>query len=85
MKKLFGIALLSLFMATSLPALAEPVDLNQADAETLATLPGIGKVRAQAIVEDRKANGPYQSLDELTRVDGIGATTVAKLKDEATL
>ncbi|WP_353981852.1 ComEA family DNA-binding protein [Salinicola endophyticus] len=85
MKKLFGIALLSLFMAASLPALADPVNLNQADAETLATLPGIGEVKAQAIVEDRKANGKYESLDDLTRVSGIGETTVAKLKDDATL
>ena len=71
----------------ALPALAQdaPVNINEASAEELATLPGIGEVKAQAIVDDREANGDYKSLEDLTRVDGIGETTVSNLAEEATL
>jgi competence protein ComEA len=58
-----------------LPALvwAGPVDINTADAETLAAeLDGIGLARAQAIVEDRQANGPFVGAEDLGRVKGVG-------------
>ncbi|MDW7746924.1 ComEA family DNA-binding protein [Halomonas sp.] len=62
----------------------EPINVNSADAELLAELPGIGETRAAAIVEDREANGPYASADELTRVSGIGEATVEGLADQVT-
>jgi competence protein ComEA len=54
-------------------AWAGPVDLNTADAATLARdLKGIGPARAEAIVAWREANGPFRSAEELVRVQGIG-------------
>jgi competence protein ComEA len=47
------------------------VDLNQADAETLATLPGVGPGLAERIVAFRSANGPFASPDELLDVAGF--------------
>lgn len=58
-------------------ALAGPVNINTADAETIsAELQGVGITKAIAIVEYRKANGPFKSHDDLTQVKGIGARTV---------
>ena len=57
-----------------------PVDINAADVDTLVALPGVGAVRAAAIVEDRTANGPFGSIDELARVHGIGPATVEQLR-----
>lgn len=53
--------------------LAGPVNVNTADAATLAAeLTGVGPVLADAIVRDREENGHYASPDALTRVSGIG-------------
>ncbi|MDZ4168822.1 MAG: ComEA family DNA-binding protein [Coriobacteriia bacterium] len=49
-----------------------PVDLNSADAAALDTLPGIGPATAAKIVADREANGPFASVEDLSRVSGIG-------------
>jgi len=58
-------------------ALAGPVDINKADAKTIAKeLDGIGLSRAQAIVEYREKNGAFKSLDDLKKVKGIGAKTL---------
>ena len=55
-------------------AWAGPVNLNSADASTLAKeLDGIGPAKAQAIVEYRQKNGPFRSAEDLLKVDGIGA------------
>ncbi len=60
-------------LALQQPALAGPVNVNTADAATIAAeLSGIGLVRAQAIVEYREANGPFASIDDLLEVSGIG-------------
>ena len=54
-------------------ALAGPVNLNSADAATLAKeLDGIGPAKAQAIIEFRQKNGPFRSPEDLLKVDGIG-------------
>jgi len=54
-------------------ALAGPVNLNSADAATLAKeLDGIGPAKAQAIVEYRQKNGPFRTAEDLLKVDGIG-------------
>ena len=56
---------------------AGPVNINTADAETLALeLTGIGPALAAAIVEDREANGDFSTTQELTRVSGVGARVV---------
>ena len=56
------------------------IHVNSATAELLASLPGIGMVRAQAIVEDRSRNGRYHKLEDLVRVRGIGVATVERLR-----
>lgn len=53
--------------------LAGPVNINTADAETLAMeLTGVGPALAAAIVADREANGEFPSAEALARVRGIG-------------
>ena len=57
-------------------AVAGPVNVNSADAETIsAELRGVGISKAIAIVEYRKANGLFKSIDDLTQVKGIGRWT----------
>lgn len=66
-------------IVSCLPVLAwaGPVDINKADAKTIAKeLNGIGLSRAQAIVEYREKNGAFKSVDELRKVKGIGAKTL---------
>lgn len=62
-----------------------PVSLNTATAEQLDTLPGVGPVTAQSILEWREQNGGFTSVQELLEVDGIGAATLAKLTPHVTL
>ena len=64
----------------SLEAGAAPVNLNTATAEELDGLPGIGEATAQAIIEDREANGPFLSPEDLMRVSGIGEKKFERLE-----
>jgi len=58
-------------------AAAGPVDINSADAVTIAKeLQGIGLSRAKAIVDYREKNGAFKSADDLRKVKGIGARTL---------
>jgi competence protein ComEA len=57
-----------------------PVDLNKANVESLATVPGIGKVTAERIVQWREANGPFRRVEDLMKVKGIGDKTFDKLR-----
>ena len=50
----------------------EQINLNTAPPLDLARLPGIGESRARAIVDYRDANGPFQSVEDLLAVSGIG-------------
>jgi competence protein ComEA len=76
MKWLYA-AVLSTFIALGAIAQAAPVDINTAGAKALATaMTGVGEKRAQRIVDYRAKNGPFKSLDDLTRVKGIGKATV---------
>ncbi len=62
---------------------AEPVDINQATAEEIATaLKGIGLAKAQAIVAHRENFGPFTSVEDLTLVKGIGAKTVEENRSD---
>jgi competence protein ComEA len=69
-------ALFAVALAVSGIAWAAPVDINTADAKTLETLNGIGAAKAQAIVAYRTANGPFKSVEDLAKVDGVGEKTV---------
>jgi len=59
------------------------IDVNSASAERLARLPGVGDVLAERIVADRVANGPFASLDDLLRVDGLGPAKLEALRPHA--
>lgn len=61
------------------------IDLNTASVERLATLPGIGPVKAQAIVAYRGQNGPFASVVDITRVSGIGPSNYEAIRDLATV
>lgn len=61
------------------PAADGRLDLNQATAEQLELLPGIGPSMAFRIVEDREANGRFHKVGDLSRVKGLGASTIKKL------
>ena len=65
-------------------AITGPVNLNTATAAQLDALPGIGPATAAAIVHDRETNGPFASVDDLTRVRGIGPAKLAQLRDLVT-
>lgn len=61
------------------------LDLNTATVEQLQTLPGIGPARAQSIVDYRTQNGPFQSPEELSAVDGIGMGLLDQVRDLITV
>ena len=61
------------------------ININTADSTSLATLSGIGQSKAGAIVEYRKANGPFASTQDLASVKGIGERTVEKNADRLTI
>ncbi len=82
MKKLL-LVLVSVF-AFSIPAWAI-VDLNTATQSQLESLDGVGPRKAQAIIEYRKKNGAFKSVDELDKVPGFGKKTVIKLKKDITV
>jgi competence protein ComEA len=82
---IFKAAALTLLLATSAFA-ADKVDINTADAAVLETaLIGIGPAKAAAIVEYRKANGPFKSAEELALVKGIGLRTVEQNRERIEL
>lgn len=71
--------------ATQPPTEPGPLDLNRATAQELTTLPGIGEVLAQRIVDYREAHGPFRSVDELIAVEGIGEGKLEKLRELVTV
>ena len=56
-----------------------PVAVYSADADELDTLPGVGEVIAQRIIEEREENGPFYYPEDLMNVNGIGEKTLEKL------
>ena len=61
-----------------------PIDLNRASAGQLTRLPGIGPKIARRIVDDRNQRGPFKSVDDLSRVRGIGKKTLERLGSKIT-
>jgi competence ComEA-like helix-hairpin-helix protein len=63
----------------------QPIPINRADENILASLPGIGPVLAERIVQRRNQHGPFQAKEELLEVNGIGPKKYAGLVDRITL
>ncbi len=86
---LFRYFLLSLCLSLTSPVFAEepvPININTADAVTLSTaLKGVGVRKAEAIITYRDSYGPFQSVDELTAVKGIGESLLNKNRDKIVL
>ncbi len=61
------------------------ININLASTELLVALPGIGEVKAQAIVDYRNQEGPFHRTDELMKVPGIGPVTYEGVKDLVTV
>ena len=66
------------------PAAAGVININTASEAELQKLPGLNAPKAAAAIEYRNANGPFASCQDLKKVKGIGAKTVAKLLDSCT-
>ncbi|MFG3720400.1 helix-hairpin-helix domain-containing protein [Streptomyces massasporeus] len=67
--------------AGGVAAPAAPIPLNTATADQLDTLPGVGPVLAQHIIDYRTQHGGFRSVDELREVNGIGDRRFADLRD----
>src|SRR3989339_452854 len=90
MKKLFLLLMILggifLFMQNVLADDSLKININTADVGTLdLLLPGIGAVKAQAIIDYRELNGPFETIEEIMDVSGIGQVTFDGLKDLMTV
>jgi competence protein ComEA len=70
---------------TSIPAPTGLININTATQEELDTLPGIGPVKAQNIIDYRNSNGPFNTLEAIQDVGGIGPVTYENLKELITV
>lgn len=82
MKK--SILTLVAFLSFSISAFAA-VNINTATQAELESLQGVGPVKAQAIIDYRKKNGGFKSVDDIKNVDGIGDATLEKLRKDLSI
>ena len=73
-----------LWFATSGAAFAV-VNINTATKEELTTLKGVGDKRAQEIIDYRKKNGNFKSIDDLEKVPGIGPGLMKQIRSDVTV
>ncbi|MCB1875207.1 MAG: helix-hairpin-helix domain-containing protein [Chromatiales bacterium] len=86
MRFLSHLLVIAAFLAAIGTATAGTVNINKADVEALQeNLPGIGPVKAKAIVDYRKKNGPFKNVDDLKQVPGIGDKLLSKIRKDASL
>ena len=85
MSRIFAAAALAIACFAFAPAASAAVNLNTASRDELVTVPGIGPAKAQAIVEHRKAHGPFKSVDDLKQVKGFRDKLVERLRPELTV
>ncbi len=92
MKKLVSLLLMAICLVFTAPvmapAAAKPaqatvvaaLNVNVATAKELQSLPGIGEVTAARIIDYRKTNGKFVSLEDMMKVKGIGTKTLEKIR-----
>ena len=61
------------------------ISINNASLEELQSLPGIGSKKAQDIIDYRNQNGPFQAIEDLLKIPGIGDNLFAQIKENITL
>jgi len=64
---------------------SELININTASVEELDSLPGIGPTIAQRIIDYREENGPFQTIDDIVNVSGIGPATFENIKELITV
>ncbi len=67
--------------APSASSQSGPVNINTADEAALDRIPGVGPATARSIVKEREKNGPFSSVDDITRVEGIGKKKLERMRD----
>jgi len=83
MKKSILVLLAFLFLTVNIALAA--VNINTADKKALASLPGIGDVKAEAIIKYRKDHGEFKNIKDLVNVKGVGPKTLDKLSKDITI
>ena len=82
MKKILSLlVVLALFALNAIAA----VNINTANQAQLESLNGIGPVKAKAIIDYRAKNGPFKTVEDLEKVDGIGPGTLDKIKADVSV
>ncbi len=71
--------------AVEQPLLEGVVNINTASAEQLEMLPGVGEVRARAILAERKGRGGFKSIDDLRAVKGVGDSLLERMRPYVTV
>jgi|SRR5690554_3469444 len=62
-----------------------PININTADVQELTELKGIGESKAQAIIAWRDENGPFESVEQLLQVSGVGEATLNTIRHQISL
>lgn len=60
------------------------ISINNASLEELMTIPGIGESKAKSIIDYRNMNGPFNTIEDITNVSGIGENVFAEIKEYIT-
>lgn len=86
---LAGLSIAQTRAPLAMPLVADPIpaprlNINTASAAELQLLPRIGPTLSARIVEDRQTNGPFESIEALDRVKGIGPRTIHNLRPHIT-
>jgi len=82
MKYIIPFIILAMLCLATPAFAASQVDINSADAKTLAqSLEGVGLVKAEAIVAYRNAHGPFETLEDLGKVEGVGPRVIEENRD----